>query len=82
MENKGEMRMLSESTDTGPMKYGVSACRLHTLSSSALPATRTVYAFVARTLQTSHLEEMESYDRVKGGIGNYIHSAGNSTHHK
>ena len=81
-ENEGKMWMLSESVDMSTWKYGVSACRLHTLSSSALPATRTVYALVARTLQTSHLEEMESYDRVKGGIGNYIHSAGNSTHHK
>ena len=43
----------------------------HTPSSSALPAIRTVYASVARTLQTSHLEEMESYDREKGGLEDY-----------
>ena len=39
-----------------------------------MPAIRTVYAFVARTLQTSHLEEMESYDREKGGLKDYIRS--------
>jgi len=55
----------------------------HTPSSSALPAIRTVYASVARTLQTSHLEEMESYDREKEAYRIIIiHSAGNSTHHK
>ena len=43
----------------------------HTRSSSALPAIRTVYASVARTLQTIHLEEMESYDREKGGLHDY-----------
>ena len=60
VENEGEMRMLSEST-----------CWLHTRSCSALPAIRTVYASVARTLQTSHLEEMESYDREKGDLQDY-----------
>ena len=43
----------------------------HTRSSSALPTIRTVYASVARTLQTSHLEEMESYDRQKRGLQDY-----------
>ena len=64
-ENEGEMWMLSESVDKSTKKYGVSACWLHTRSSSALPAIRTVYASVARALQSSYLEEMESYDRKK-----------------
>ena len=46
----------------------------HTRSSSALPAIRTVYASVARTLQTIHLEEMESYDREKGGLQDYTYT--------
>ena len=71
-ENEGEMRMLSESVDTSTRNYGVPACGLHTRSSSALPAIRTVYASVARALQSSHLEEMESYDREKGGLEDYI----------
>ena len=58
-ENEGEMRMLSESVDTSAKKYGVSACWLHTRSSSTLPAIRTVYASVARALQSSHLEGMD-----------------------
>ena len=37
----------------------------YTRSSSALPAIRTVDASVARALQSSHLEEMESYHRKK-----------------
>ena len=58
-ENDGEMRMLSKSVDASAKKYGVSACWLHTRSSSTLPAIRTVYASVARALQSSHLEEMD-----------------------
>jgi len=73
-KNEGEMRMLSESVDTSTRKYGLSACWLHTRSSSALPAIRTVYASVARTLQTIHLEEMESYDREKGGLQDYTYT--------
>ena len=37
-------------------------------------AAPTVYASVARTLQTSHLEEMESYDRGKGGLHGPIYT--------
>ena len=54
----------------------------YTRSSIALPAIRTVDASVARALQSSHLEEMESYDRDKGGLEDYIHCAENPTHHK
>ena len=81
LENEGEMRILSESVDMSTRTHGVSPCWLHTRSSSALPATRTVYASVARALQSSYLEKMESYDREKGGLQDYIHSAGNSNHH-
>ena len=70
-ETEGEMRMLSESVDTSTRKYGVSACWLHTRSSRALPAIRTLDASVARALQSSHLGEMESYDREKGGLQDY-----------
>ena len=52
-ENEGEMRIPSESVDMSTRKYGVSPCWLHTRSSSALPAIRTVYAFVAKALQSS-----------------------------
>ena len=78
VENEGEMRMLSESVDMSTRKYGVSACWLHTRSSRALPAIRTLDASVARALQSSHLEEMESYDRKKRSPrGLYTYSAGN-----
>ena len=51
------MWLLSESVNTSARKYGV----------SQLPADYTLelYAFLGRTLQTSHVEEMESYDRKK-----------------
>ena len=54
--------------DTSTRKHGISACWLHTPSSSALPAIRTVYASVTRVLQSSHVEEMESYDGEKGDL--------------
>ena len=50
------------------MWYIAPACWLHTRSSSALSAIRTVYASIVMTLQISHLEEMESYDQKKEGL--------------
>ena len=57
-ENEGEMRILSESVDTSTRKYGV----------PQVPADYThcqpSEQFMP-LLQTSHLDEMESYDRGK-----------------
>ena len=62
--------------DTSTRKYGLSACWLHTPSSSALPAIRTVYASVTRVLQSSHVEETESYDGEKGDLQDYNYTFG------
>ena len=60
------MWMLPESVNTSTRKYGVSqlpADHTHVLPVPCPPLE--LYAFLRRTLQTSHVDEMESYDRKK-----------------
>ena len=76
------MRMLYESVVASTRKYGVSqlpADYTHVVPVPCPPSEQ--FMPLASTLQTCHLEEMERYDREKGGL-KHIHSAGNSTPHK
>ena len=80
-ENEGEMRMLSESVDTSTRKYGVTqlpADYTHIFPVPCPPSEQLMPLLQGH----SHLEEMESYDCKKRGLEDYIHSAGNSNHHK
>ena len=60
--NETEMRMVSESVDTSTRKYGVAQLPADYTHVLPVSCPSSVYVFVARTLQASHLEEMESYD--------------------